>query len=717
MSKCIYFLLPFLLMFHEIVFSQSSVYAVRTDEAPIINGILSDEVWLKAVPATELFQREPNPGAPVSQTTEFYVLYDDDYLYIGVRNFDTGRIVAREMARNASLRNEDRVQVFLDTNSDGRTAYLFELSARGSKGDAIISANGQEINRDWQGLWDGRTSIHPYGWEAEFAIPFKTITFDENQSTWGIKFYRQIERNLEEAVWPLTDINARDEQVSDAGILIGLEGMNQGIGLDVTPWVLGGHNKRDNGQSFMGDFGLDAFYQITPSLRGVVTLNTDFAETEADTRQINLTRFSLRFPEKREFFLDGVNYFNFGISGERQNPYSNRFIPFFSRRIGLDQTGTMLPVYAGAKFTGQIENWNIGLLNVLQEKQFDNSNLTALRVSRNIGSQSSAGMLATLGNATGPGSNALYGVDGRLATSTLGGNKNIALTGYIVQSQNDLPDGKRTADNVIGMDLNYPNDFFFGRTGFIHIDEDFNAGIGFVPRTGIRNYYFTSGIGPRPGKWGILQLNTEIQFDVFTDLNGALLTREIELTPLEIRFSSGEELSSEVVFLYENLAEDFNLLGEILIPAGEYTFKNYSIELESARQRNLWGSIGYEWGEFFNGEIQTYEIGAGWQAFINLFLGAEIERSFLNFPDHKLDFGIYRMSVKILFNPQINLSTFIQYDDISETAGWQSRFQWIIKPGQEILAAWNSTIINDPLDRFAISESTLRFKLKYNIRF
>jgi hypothetical protein len=717
MSTFTYYIIALSLIIPEIIYSQSAVQAVRTDEPPVINGILSEELWQNAVPVTELFQREPNPGDPVSQTTEFYVLYDDDYLYIGVRNYDTGRIVAREMARSASLRNEDRVQIFLDTNSDGRTAYLFELGARGSKGDAIISANGQEINRDWQGLWDGKTSIHSYGWEAEFAIPFKTITFDENQTTWGIKFYRQIERNLEEAVWPLTDINARDEQVSDAGILVGLEGMNQGIGLDLTPWVLGGHNNREDGQTFMGDIGLDAFYQITPSLRGVVSINTDFAETEADTRQVNLTRFSLRFPEKREFFLDGANYFNFGISGEGQNPYSTRLIPFFSRRIGLDQSGSMLPVYAGAKFTGKVDNWNIGLLNVLQKKQFDNSNFTALRVSRNIGSQSSAGILATLGNATGPGSNALYGVDGRIATSTLGGNKNIALTGYVLQSQNDLPDGNRTTDYAMGADLNYPNDFFFGRTGFMHIDEDFEAGIGFVPRTGIRNYYLTAGIGPRPGKWGILQMNTEIQLDYFSDLNGTLLTREIELKPLEFRFSSGEELSSEVMFIYENLAEDFHLLGEILIPAGDYTFKNYSVEFETARQRNLWGAIGYEWGEFFNGKIQTYEISAGWQAFVNLFLGAEIERNFLNFQENKLDFGIYRMTVNVLFNPQINMTTFMQYDDISENLGWQTRFQWIIQPGQEFLVAWNSTITNDPLDRFALSESALRFKLKYNIRF
>jgi hypothetical protein len=700
------------------LFSQSIATATRTSQAPVIDGSLSDDVWKDAIPVTGFVQREPDTGAPASRETEVYLLYDDNFLYIGIRCFDDpDKVIGREMARDANLGNDDRVQVILDTHLDGRNAYWFQIGPRGSIGDAVISANGQGFNREWQGLWDGRSSFQPHGWEAEIALPFKTLNFTEGQSTWGIKFIRYIRRNLESTYWPSANINNHRFQVSDAGLLQGLEGISQGIGLDINPWVTGGHDRSmAESSSFVGDAGVDVFYQVTPGLRGVLSLNTDFAETEADTRQINLTRFSLHFPEKRDFFLDGANYFNFGIGGERENPYSRRIIPFFSRRLGLDRTGEPLPIFAAGRFTGQAGDWNIGLVNILQEKPYDNNNFSAMRVSRNIGRQSSAGMIATLGNATSAGSNGLYGLDTRLATSTLGGDKNLAFTAYGLQSVTEVPGFARTVDNAFGADLNYPNDLFFGRAGFLQIDDNFNAGIGFVPRRGIREYYLSAGAGPRPGRWGILQITTKVDLDHISGLNGMLQTREIKLTPVEIRFITGEELEAEVEFTHESLTENFNLLGQILIPAGSYDFRTNAFSVGSAQQRNLWGTFEYAWGDFYNGQKRTYEVTAGWQAFVNLFLGAEVEKSYLSFTGQDLEVGIYRGLINVVFNPQISLFTFIQYDDVSETAGWQSRFRWILRPGREVLVAWNSRI-TEPMERFAVSDGSLRFKLKYNIRF
>ncbi len=700
------------------VYSQPAATVTRTSQAPVIDGVLSDDVWGKAVPVTEFVQREPDNGAPATQPTEIYLLYDDNYLYIGIRCYDEpGKVIGREMARDANLGNDDRVQIILDTHLDGRNAYWFQIGPRGSIGEAVISSNGQGFNREWQGLWDGRASIQPHGWEAEIALPFKTLNFTEGQSTWGVKFIRYIRRNLEAVYWPSANINNHRFQVSDAGLLHGLEGISQGVGLDINTWGLGGHDRPGTSDSpYIGDGGADIFYQVTPGLRGVLTLNTDFAETEADTRQINLTRFSLHFPEKRDFFLDGANYFNFGIGGDRDNFYSQRLIPFFTRRIGLDTDGRQLPIYAGGRFTGQVGDWNIGLVNIFQERQFDDNNFTAMRVSRNLGRQSSAGMIATLGNATTAGSNALYGFDTRIATSTLGGDKNLAFTAYGLQSLTEHGGSSRSVDNAFGAELNFPNDLFFGRAGFLQIDEDFKAGVGFVPRRGIREYYVSAGVGPRPGKYGILQVRSKADLDHISGLDGLLQTREFKITPLEVRFISGEELESEVIFFHESLSEDFNLLGEILIPAGKYDFTTVAVGIGSAKQRNLWATFAYERGGFYNGNRNTYELTAGWQAFVHLFLGAEAELSYLSFPERDLEVGIYRGIINILFSPQINMFTFIQYDDVSEAMGWQSRFRWILRPGREILVAWNSSI-TDPMDRFAVSESSLRFKLKYNIRF
>jgi hypothetical protein len=356
------------------------------------------------------------------------------------------------------------------------------------------------------------------------------------------------------------------------------------------------------------------------------------------------------------------------------------------------------------------------VVNIFQEKQYDDNNFTAMRISRNLGSQSSAGMIATLGNATADGSNALYGLDTRLATSSLAGGRNLAFTAYGMQSVTEQPGNGRSVDNAFGTELNYPNDLFFGRAGFMQIGEEFTAGIGFVPRRGIREYYFSAGAGPRPGKYGILQVTSKVDLDHISGLDGLLQTREMKLTPLEVRFTTGEEFEAEVTFTHESLIEDFNLLGEILIPAGKYDFTTKTLELGSAKQRNLWATFEYEWGGFYMGSKRSYEVTAGWQAFVNLFLSAELEKSYLSFPGREMEVGIYRGIMNVLLSPQINLFTFVQYDDVSQTAGWQSRFRWIIRPGREVLVAWNSSI-TDPMERFTVSDSSLRFKLKYNIRF
>ncbi len=711
-------LLPVLLLTGINLHGQPEAVATRTSTPPLIDGVLSDDVWGKAVPVTEFIQREPVNGAPATQRTEFYLLYDDDHLYIGVRCYDdTGRVIGREMARDANLSNDDRIQIILDTHLDGRNAYWFQIGPRGSIGDAVISANGQAFNREWQGLWDGRASIQPHGWEAEIALPFNTINFEPGLSTWGIKFIRYIRRNQEAVYWPTANLNNHRFQVSDAGLMHGIEGISQGAGLDINPWVFGGHDSYAGGGSALtGDAGVDVFYQVTPGMRGVLTLNTDFAETEADTRQINLTRFSLHFPEKRDFFLDGANYFNFGIAGEVENPYSRRLIPFFSRRMGLDAGGEPLSIHAGGRFTGQAGPWNIGVMNIWQEKQFDNNNYSVARVSRNLGRQSSAGMIATLGNATGAGDNAVYGLDARLATSSLGGDKNMSFTAYGLQSLTSPPGGERQLANAFGAELNFPNDLYYGRAGFLQIDDDFNAGMGFVPRRGIREYYLAGGVGPRPGRWGLLRVLSMVGMDHISGLDGVLQTREIDLIPLWITFTSGESAMARRKYTYEHLYADFNLLGQVLIPAGEYQFSTSTLSVNSARQRDLWGSVSWSWGDFWSGERHTWELTAGWQVFVNLFLSAEVERSRLSFAERDIDVGIYRLMMNILFSPRINMHTFVQYDDITDAAGWQTRFRWIIRPGREVLVAWNSNI-SDPMDRFVMSESALRFKLKYNIRF
>ncbi|MFC2080555.1 carbohydrate binding family 9 domain-containing protein [Bacteroidota bacterium] len=371
------------------LFAQKQIEATRFDISPRIDGIINEECWQNVTPITTFYQREPNPGSPSTVETKIYLAYDAQYFYMAVRCFsDPEDITAKELARDVSLANDDRVQLILDTYLDKRNAYWFQIGPRGSIGDAIVSENGASFNKAWDGLWTGKAQIHESGWDAEIAIPFKTLSFDKNIHTWGLKLIRYQKSSEETIYWPEANINTHKFQVSDAGLISGLKGMSQGVGLDLIPYGLGGidFNETQAKGTLMADAGIEAYYNISSSLKAAISVNTDFAQTEVDQRKINLTRFSLHYPEKRDIFLDGANYFNFGINGDRDNQWNTKMIPFFSRRIGLDGDGNPIPVQYGGKVTGQSGQWNIGAMYMKDKRNgWQNGNFTVARISRNLG--------------------------------------------------------------------------------------------------------------------------------------------------------------------------------------------------------------------------------------------------------------------------------------------------------------------------------------------
>jgi len=544
--------LPLLLLMSTFAIAQPSMKGVYVSKAPTIDGRLNDEAWTNAAQVNELFQREPNNGEPVSEKTLIYVCYDANHLYIGVKCFDApAKITAKEMARDANLANDDRVQVILDTYLDHRNGYWFQIGPRGSIGDATISENGAVFNKDWNGLWEGKARIAEDGWEAEMAIPFKSIGFDKSLSTWGIKFIRHIKRKLEASYWPATNINNYKFAVSDAGLIEGFQNITQGIGLDVSPYAVGGMDTRHNMKNnYHATGGLDLFYQITPSLKSLFSINTDFAETAVDDRQINLTRFDLLFPERRDFFLDGASHFSFGVQGDDANPYGKAIIPFFSRRMGLDNSGLPMQINYAGKLTGTIGKWNIGVMQVNDDRSTGNSNFSVARVSRNLGGASSVGVIGTYGNAISQAENSVAGIDLKLATSKFRKNKNLALILFGLKSNTK---GLSNSDGSWGGTITYPNDFLYFSLGHHEIGENFIAGMGFVPRTNIKESYGNIKIGPRPNKWGLLQVSSGVGFDHIVNFSNVLETRTINYSPLYLRFKSGEEFSWSISQSNENL--------------------------------------------------------------------------------------------------------------------------------------------------------------------
>lgn len=692
-----------------------SAKAIRISTPPTIDGHINEPVWEQVYKIDQFVQREPNPGEPTSEKTIVSVCYDNNFLYFAVKCYDDPKkITAKEMARDVSLGNDDRVQIILDTYLDHRNGYWFQIGPRGSIGDALISENGASMNKEWDALWTGKASINSEGWEAELAIPFKTIGFDPKKTVWGMKLIRNIKRKLEASYWPVANLNTYRFQISDSGLLEGLEGISQGIGLDLSPYLIGGMNTlRGEKNKYHFDGGLDMFYQITPSLKASLSINTDFAETEVDDRQINLTRFSLYFPEKRDFFLDGSNYFKFGIEGDDNNPYRNSVAPFFSRRLGLDNNGNMLPVNYAAKITGQQKNWNIGMMYISDQRDYGNSNLAVGRISHNLGKQSSVGFIGTWGNALSTIENKVGGFDLKLATSHFQKNKNLAFTLFGLISDTREVKGNNTS---WGADLSYPNDYLTLSLGHFEIAENFFAGIGFVPRNNIKTSYGNFSLGPRPNKYGILQLKTGAGFSYVTNFDNQLVTRELKFSPLGIRFKSGEEIYYTINQQYELLTKDFPIFSGFIIPKDDYTFWYQNIQLLTAGSRNLAGSASFGTGDFYNGNKRDLKLAVNYKVAVPLYIGGTYTQNHVSLPEGDFTTQIYQMNMNILVSPSITLYNYFQYDNASERMGWQSRFQWILKPGNEIILAWTSGWTR-PESRWSMSDSALRLKLKYNIRF
>jgi hypothetical protein len=699
-----------------IISAQPEIRAVFTDKAPSIDGFINDEVWKNASVIKDFIQREPLTGTPVSEKTEFLILYDHNNIYVGARCYDDpAKITAKELARDVSLSDDDRIQVILDTYLDGRSGYWFQIGPRGSIGDAIINENGKDFNKSWDGVWDGRAKITPEGWEAEMVIPFKTLGFDKDINTWGLKLLRHIRRKSEVSYWPATTLDANRFSVSDAGRLTGLDGMTQGIGLDIIPYATGGISKKqDTDSKPVLNGGLDAFYHITPSLKAAITINTDFAQTEVDEKQINLTRFSLFFPEKRDFFLDGSSYFTFGVTGDQESPMSTQMIPFFSRRIGLDAGGNPVAIRYGGKFTGKIGNWNLGIMHIKDDNQWDNPGYTAGRISRNIGKQSSIGVIGTNGNAFAAEENFLAGADLRLGTSEFRGNKNLYYNLYGLKSFTDSLKGN---DISFGTELSYPNDFLNFRVGYLQIGENFIPGLGFVPRKDIRNFYGGLSLGPRFRNSAVMQVRSGVRYSFISNLSqGGLETSQIDLSIADITFLSGDLISLSSQYTYEVLESDFQVFENYIIPIDSYNFWRHSLTLSSAKRRKFWASTRIGLGTFYSGTRQDWLLQAGYKISVPVYVGMESDRRWVELPCGDFQTQIYRLNLNFLFSPNLSWYNFAQYENQTETIGWQSRLQWIIKPGKEIFLTFNSPLI-DPLERFRPEIYEARVKVKYAIRF
>jgi hypothetical protein len=681
---------------------------VSTALPPVIDGRLDDLCWQSAEAITQFTQVEPREGALPTERTEVRLVYDRDVLYVAVHCFDRepGKIVATQLGQDSAVGADDTVSLVFDTYGRRREGYLFILNPIGAKLDALLGPGGTRT--EWDAIWDGAGRILEDGWAAEFAIPFKSLSFGPVGTVWGFNVERVIRRKRESARWASPFKNKVVESLPDAGFLEGLTTLRKGVGLDLQPFMVGRYRERAGAGAGGFEFqpGIDIFYRVTPSLTAAVTVNTDFAETEVDERKVNLTRFPLFFPEKRDFFLQDAGIFNFGAG--------NAPLPFFSRRIGLGPSGEAVDIVAGGKVTGRVGDLNLGLMNAQVDSTtgVPGKNLSVARLSYGVFRESDVGAIFTYGDPTSDRNNYLVGADFNYRNTNFWRNNALSAHSWFMNTGSSGVSGPQMA---FGAALVYPNEPIRFDLYASQIDKNFNPAMGFVKRVGIREYGGSVRYRWRPPGY-VRTVDVEVSPYVVTNLQNTVETEFWTAPRLTIQNHPGDSLSAGFVYEREQLFAPFEINPGVVIPPGDYAFSRFSGSLSSALARPMNASATFSFGEFYDGTALQYGLGVEWRVSRHLSLGGGWEMNEIDLPAGSFTASVGSARLNIAFTPRLSWNTIAQYDNVSDTFGINSRIRWIVRPGSDVFLVFNKGFTVED-GRFRNLSTDVVAKLVWTIRF
>lgn len=703
------------------------VRVIRVETIPVIDGKLDEAVWKNAEVLTDFHQTRPSDGAAPSEPTEVFLLYDDDALYIGARMYDSepDRVSAPTVRHGQGLGRDDRIVIILDPFHTGRGAYRFETNANGIRHDALYDSVSS-FESAWTVIWDSAAEYFDGGWEAEIAIPFKTLSFDPTIDTWGFNFGRGIRRRGEEIAWVSRN---RSYNASILGSATGFQGMDQGVGLDIVPAVTVNRQKIFNPSSTDNNFepSLDVFYKVTPSLNASLTINTDFSAAEVDDRQVNLSRFSLFFPEKRDFFLNDSDLFTFGRIGDISNEASSRSDansgrPFFSRRLGLSSTGQPVDLEYGGKLSGRIGRWNIGMLAIRQDafESVDASNVFVGRVSANVLDESSVGMIFTAGDPNSNEDNSVTGIDFRYLNTRLPGGKVFEADAWYQQSETDGLDGD---DGAFGVGFSIPaNSGWRGGLHHKQIQSNFNPAMGFVNRSDINDTIADIGYTAFPNGRLIQRVFSGIDVQRTSFIGGELDTEVFLGRLVEIQTSSRDSLKLHYRQTREVITSPFIIYEDnsrqVIIPPGDYSFGEASAIIESGSQRDLTANVTILNGDFYDGSRMNVAGEVTWRQSKYFNVSASYDWNDIELPQGDFITRLTSLGAEINFSPTLYWVNLVQYDNVSEVLGINARLVWIPTAGQEGLIVFNHSLQDQNKDNSFVSElNDINVKLSYTFRF
>jgi hypothetical protein len=705
---------------------------VRSSVSITLDGQLHEPVWHDA-PVLRLVQQSPNPGEPTPFQAEVRVIVAGDRVFFGVecKDPDPSRIAIHTMQRDGDMEGDDTVSIVLDTYGDRRTGYLFQINAAGARADGLID-NPEHPSLDWDGIWDARVRRTPDGWSAEIVIPARTLSFTRGLNDWGLNVERFVPRERLTLRWASPTLDSFLYDLSRAGTLVGFGGLEQGKGIEFTPYVTG-KTKRFYGvspRSWQGAAGGNITWKVTPQLVTVFTANTDFAETEVDSQQINLTRFPLFFPEKRAFFLEGANQYTFGLG------LGEEFIPFFSRRIGL-LGGAQIPINAGVKLNGRVRKWNLALLDVqtretmipssvqqdlgLTSPAVPGTNLLAGRVSYDYNENLRIGTIFTNGDPEGLRRNTLGGVDAIWRTSRFRGNKNLLLGAWTATTQGDLRPGSRAG---WGLRIDYPNDLWDCNADLNQYGDALEPLLGFLPRPGTRRTAARCDYQPRPSKTGplrwIRQEFFENRYERYTNSRGVVESWSYLMAPINVLLESGDRFEFNWSPRGETLVAPFEIAPGLIIPPGSYDFTRWRLEAQTSNHRPLQFGTTTWFGTFFNGQLTQWENYLKWTSPKGKTqLELETENDFGRLPIGNFVQRLWQFKGTYAWSPNLVLSSFIQYDTGSQNVGTNTRIRWTIKPGNDLFIVWNrdwQRILTDPHVSIIPQSDLIAIKLRWTFR-
>jgi len=694
----------------------SSRGAIRVD------GRLDEPAWAGADSVTNLTQVEPAQGAAPSARTVVRVLAGGDAIIIGVRADDPepSRIVSYARQRDAALASEDHVKVVLDTYRDGRSGYVFAINPNGARYDALVATGGGDENANWDAAWEAATARTPTGWSAEILIPLKSLLFRPGLDAWGFNVQRRIQRLQETDRWASPERDHAVTQMSQAGLLTGVPRFNLGLGLTVRPSLTGGGARDSVGAAVRDEShaSLDVTQRIGANALASLTVNTDFAETEVDARQVNLTRFPLFFPEKRTFFLEGSDIFEFGLGLDED------VIPFFSRRIGLLE-GRQVPIDAGGKINGRWGGTSFGGLAV-RTRDVDTltvaSTLVVARLKQNVLRESSVGFIATAGDPLGRTGSWLAGPDLTYQTSRLRGDKNFQVGVWALTLGRDGLRGDRTA---AGVKVAYPNDQWDIALKYSRVGDAFDPSLGFVPRTGVHLASLGVNWQPRPqrpiGPLRIRQCFWENEVSVVAGLSGTWQSYRYFMAPINCRLESGDRFEFNIVPTGERLNQPFDLASNVAIAPGAYRFMRFRLEGGLATKRRFSAQATWWFGRFFDGYLDQYELTAVWRASALFIAELNGERDVGRMPGGRFVQDVVGTRLRLNVSSDLALTSFLQYDAESASFGTNSRLRWTFSPLGDLFVVYNHNLqTRDVLSgqsRWAFASNQLLIKAQYAFRY